>query len=332
MTDSNFLLLGPELGEKKSFIKNIKQKLEKKYSSPPEEYSFYPYDTETGEIISALQNISLFSQSKIVVLNNFTEIKKKDIDMLAAYLKNPAPDSCLVLADDGIKADAKIEKLIKPANKKIFWEMFENKKKSWIISFFRRENIDIENSAVEFLCDMLESSTDVLAEECGKLIRFFDPGDRITEEKIESFFYDRKEENMFSLFDRLAGCDIQKSIETSKNIFFSGESNPVQILSGLLWQVRNLYELKIMTEERKNFTEACQILRIRSKKMQKTFQEGLKNYSLADIESLISMIAEFDIFFRNVRTDIQHIMFPLFIYYFIEKKGREAVRMLEYTA
>ncbi len=136
---------------------------------------------------------------------------------------------------------------------------------------------------------------------------------------------------MFSLFDRLAGCDLQKSIETSK-IFLSGESNPVQILSGLLWQVRNLYELKIMTEERKNFSEACQILRIRSKKMQKTFQEGLKNYSLPEIELLISMIAEFDIFFRNVNQNIQHIMFPLFVYCFIEKKGREAVRMLEYTA
>ena len=36
------------------------------------------------------------------------------------------------------------------------------------------------------------------------------------EEKIESFFYDRKEENMFSLFDRLAGCDLQKSIERTQ--------------------------------------------------------------------------------------------------------------------
>ncbi len=332
MTDSNYLLLGPELGEKKNFIKNLKNNLEKKYSSPPEEYSFYPYDTETGEIISTLQNISLFSSSKLVIINNFTEIRKKDLGMIADYLKNPADDSYLVLSDDGIRADSKIEKLIPPSNKKIFWEMFENKKKSWIINYFRRENIEIEKSAVEYLSDMLESSTDVLAEECSKLIRFFNPGDRITEERIESFFYDRKEENMFSLFERLAVCDLQKSLETAKNIFLSGESNPVQLLAGLLWQLRNLHELKIMTESRKPFQEACLALRIRSKKMQKTFQEGLKNYSLSDIESLISMTAEYDCFFRNVRQDIQQIMFPVFVYSFIEKKGREAVSLVEYSA
>ena len=332
MTDSNYLLLGPELGEKKEFIKNLKGQLEKKYSAPPEEYSFYPYDTETADIISVLQNISLFSPVKLVIINNFTEIRKKDFDLIYSYLKNPAPDSFLVLADDGIKADAKIDKLIPPSNKKIFWEMFENKKKSWIINFFRREKIEIDSSAVDFLSDMLESSTDVLADECSKLIRFFAPGDIITEDNIESFFYDRKEENMFSLFDRLAGCELQKSIETAKNIFLSGESSPVQILSGLLWQLRNLYELKILTEERKPFQEACLSLKIRSKKMQKTFQTALKNYSLQEIEELISMIAEFDVFFRNVRQDIQLIMFPLFIYYFTEKKGKEAVSLIKYTA
>ena len=332
MTDSNYLLLGPELGEKKEFLKTLKLKIEKKYSAAPEEYSFYPYDTETSDIISTLQNISLFSPVKLVTINNFTEIRKKDLDLICGYLKNPAADSFLVLADDGIKADSKIEKLISPSNKKIFWEMFENKKKSWISNFFRKEKIEIDSTAVDFLSDMLESSTDVLADECSKLIRFFSPGERITEENIESFFYDRKEENMFSLFDRLAVCDLQKSIETAKNIFLSGESSPVQILSGLLWQLRNLYELKIFTEERKPFQEACQVLRIRSKKMQKTFQAALKNYSLSEIELLISMIAEFDVFFRNVRQDIQYIMFPLFIYYFIEKKGKEAVSLIRYSA
>ena len=40
MTDANYLLLGPELGEKKEFIKSIKIKLEKKFSSPPRNIHF----------------------------------------------------------------------------------------------------------------------------------------------------------------------------------------------------------------------------------------------------------------------------------------------------
>ena len=332
MTDANYLLLGPELGEKKEFIKSIKIKMEKKFSSPPEEYTFYPYDTEAGEILSTLQNISLFSSSKLVILNNFSEMKKKDTDLIVEYLKKPAEDSCLVLSDDGVRADGRIEKLIPPSNKKIFWEMFENRKKSWIMNFFKKENIIIESNAVDFLSDMLESSTDVLAEECSKLILFFNPGETVTEERIESFFYDRREENVFSLFERMAGCDLQKSIETAKNIFLSGESNPVQLLAGLLWQLRTLYQLKILTDERKPFPEACQALKIRSKKMQKTYQAGLNNYSASEIESLISMIAEYDVFFRNVRQEIQHIMFPVFVFCFIKKKGEDAVSMIEYKS
>ena len=331
MTDRNYLLLGPEIGEKKDFIKNIKKKLEKKYSSPPEEYSFYPFDTDTNEIISILQNVSLFSSSKLAVINNFTEIKKKDLTLLIDYLKNPAEDSYLILADDGIRTESRIDKLIPPSNKKIFWEMFESRKKGWIINYFRKENVKIENSAVDYLSDILENSTDILAQECSKLICFFSPEEIITEEKIESFFYERKEENMFSLFERLTLCDLQKSIETAKNIFLSGVSSPVQILSGLLWQLRNLYELKSAEERRTPFPEACQNLKIRGKKNQKTYQDGMKNYSRKEIEALISMTAEYDSFFRNVRQEIQHIMFPVYIYYFIEKKGKDAVNLLKYS-
>jgi len=332
MTDRNYLLLGPELGEKKEFIENIKKKLADKFGSPAEEYSFYPFDSEMGNIISILQNVSLFSPAKLVIINNCDEIKKKDLPILLEYLKKPAEDSCLILASGNIKADAKFDKLIPSSNKKIFWEMFESRKKSWIQNFFRKEKIKIENSAVEFLNDIIENNTEILAKECSSLIHFFDAEDVITEEKIETFFYDRKEENLFSLFARLVSCDLQRSIEASKNIFLSGESNPVQIFGGLLWQLRNLHEIKVITERTKSFQEACQAAKIRGKKMQNTYQAGIKNYTREEIEALISMTAEYDAFFRTVKQDIQYIMFPVYIYYFIERKGKGAVSLLNSPA
>ena len=328
MTDNIYLLLGPENGEKKEFIGKIKENAAKKYGSEAEEYSFYPYDSDMVEIVSILRNVSLFSLSKIVVINNFDELKKKDLSVLLEYLKNPADDSYLILVSENIKADSRLERAVPPGNRKIFWEMFESRKKSWITNFFRREKVKIENSAVDFLNDILETDSEILKKECEKLVQYFDKNEIITEEKIENFFYERKEENLFSLFERIASCDLQKSVETSRNIFLSGESNPVQILGGLTWQLRNLHELRGLTDRSNPFPEACQMLNIRGKKMQKSYQEGVRNFKQEELEAVIAMTAEYDSLFRSIRQDMQLILFPVFLYYLIEKKGKDAFTLL----
>ncbi|MDX9799850.1 MAG: DNA polymerase III subunit delta [Spirochaetia bacterium] len=316
-----WLLLGPEAGEKKDFIASIKKSLTAIYGSAPDEYSFYPYDRDSSDIIALLRNISLFAPAKIVIIKNCHDLKKKDVSMIADYLKKPSDDAYLILQTEEMKADAAIEKNISPACKKTFWEMFDSKKKGWVIQFFHKENIAIDSSAVDFLIDMLEGDSETLKKECSNLAIYFDANEVITEERIADFFHNRKEENVFTMFDYIASGNFKKAVESSQSIILSPDGNLVRILGGLLWQFRNLYNFLKLLDKKKSFSDACLMMNIRGKKRQAVYSDASSIYSVSDIENIILLISYYDFLFRSTRIEIQHVMFPVFLYSVIIRKG-----------
>ena len=83
------------------------------------------------------------------------------------------------------KIESAIEKCFLPAseggvknsmpkgNKKIFWELFEEKKALYIERFFKQEGFRIEKGAVDILLELVENNTDSLRSECSKIALFF---------------------------------------------------------------------------------------------------------------------------------------------------------------
>jgi len=320
------LLLGPEVGEKNNFIQNIKDSLAKTFGGAVDSYTFYPYDSDISDIISIMRNISLFAQAKVVLIKNCHDLNKSDVALIAEYIKNPAKDCVLILASDNIKADPVIDKAVPAECKKIFWEMFESTKKGWVVQFFRKEKVEIENNAVNFLVDVLEGDTESLKKECNNLILFFGQNEVITEEKIADFFYSRKEENIFSLFDYIAQGNLEKSVVAAKNMILSGESTPIRMLGGILRQIKNAYEIEKIIAQKKSFSEACTELNIRIKKMQGTYSSAIQNYSIKDIEKIITLTAYYDLLFRSIKTEMQLIMIHVYLYSIIVNKGENFLK------
>lgn len=314
MSKNIHILLGPENGEKKEFINTLEINRAKTFGDL-EKFKFYPYDTEMGEIVSIMKNGSLFSSHKMVIINNCEDIKKKNaIDQLVDYCKSPSDDVTLILVSDANKVDTKIEKAVPKTQKKIFWEMFENRKKDWVISFFRKKNLTIEYNAVELLLEMIENNTDSMKNDCEKLAFYFKEGSRITEEDIENFLYHSREENVFTLFEKICRRDLESSLDVLNSIILAKETQPVQMLSGLLWQFKNLLSFSSLLAQNVNQSEAFLKSNIRGKKSQKTYMEAVRNYKTRELEKRITLIEEYDNRLRTVRTEMQESVIEMFLY------------------
>ena len=273
---SVYLLLGPEEGEKEIFIKNEIKKIKTKLQKKPQIYTFYPFDTAMIDIVSSLQNEDLFSDHRIVILKNIEEIKlKQDIDILSNYIKKPSPNSTLMLLSATFKGiPKKIENSLPKENKTIFWEMFENKKVEWIRNYFKSKSIKIDPDAVQFLLNMVENNTKELKKECSTLALFFGENSTLKLEELEKYVYHSKHENIFTLFESITKRDLDSSLDILDNILLSKESDSIAILSGLLWQVRNLLQLKMLLKENYSFEDAFLKIKIKYLSMpnsQKTF-------------------------------------------------------------
>jgi DNA polymerase-3 subunit delta len=322
-TKSSFLLLGPEAGEKGAFVQGLKQDLTQAAGSPPEEYRFYPFETDVNEIISILKNGSLFSSYKVVTLYNIDQLKKEEAKRLAEYNKSPSENTTVIYTSDAYQVDASLKKSVPKENVKIFWELFENKKRDWVISYFRSNNLKVDSEAVELILEFVDNNTFELKRECQRIAQFLSDRDRLGEEDIEQFLYHSKEENIFTLFDKIAVADLEGALEVLSKIFGSAEFHPVQLIAGLQWQFTNLLGIARLLDENYSLPEACGKLGIRTKKMQRTYGEAANRFDTRSSERVLVLLNDYDRRLRSSRSDLHLLNFSLLVYSCIVKRGED---------
>ncbi len=322
--DSLYLLLGPEEGEKDSFVAKLIDRICKDIGQSPEIHRFYAFDSDVSEVLAALRNGALFSPYRVVLLKNIELLSgKRDFDQLAEYCSHPAPQTSFLMISDQIgRVDKRFDRMVPKKNKIIFWELFENQKRGWILSFFKKRNITINPQAAAFLLQMVENNTKELRDTCDKLALYFGEGSSIEYADVETILYHSKDENVFTLFEKIAGRDFPASLEVLNKLQSSREGDAVQLLAGILGQFRKLMALKRLQHRRYSLEESFNRLKIRSKKVQKIYAEGSRQYNLEELRTILLLIACFDVRVRSLKSPLQSCLMQLFLYYSIVKGGR----------
>jgi DNA polymerase-3 subunit delta len=288
-----------------------------------------------ADVVLCLRNMSLFARHRLVIVSNTEDVKgAEEVGTLVEYLASPAGDATLLLLSTGFAGDIdrkiagdqrkKTPGAVPFEHQKIFWEMFDNQKQGWVTSWFRQRKISIAPEAVDHLLDMVENNTRDMRVECERLALFFGPGATITLESVEQYIYHSKEENVFTLFDRICERELLSAEEVLDKILLSREAEATQLAGGLLMQFRKLASYKRMVAANYESSEAFPKLRIFSKKNQKTYLEGNRQFSASDIETIVQLLVEFDERFRSVKSDLHELLLRLMVYYIVRKAGQGA--------
>ncbi len=323
-----WLFIGPEIGERNTAAKTVQNTLEKKYGEV-EKHSLYFGDSSMGQVISLLQNGSLFSSAKLITLKSTELIKKKeDIEMLLNWIssakKNPDNNAFLILLSDEITVTKKIKDTVPKNQQKVFWEMFENKKQDWIRNYFRKENIQIEEDAIHELLDLVENNTDALKTACSHLVLFFEKGTVVSQEDIEKLFAHNKEETAFSLFNALSFGDLESALSINQKLMLAKNSSPIQTIAGLLYCFRRLNDwhrihnensyIDDFTLKRNGFT---------SKKAIDQYRRAAKFWNSIECSRIIAHLSECDMKMRSMGTALHSLIMELSLYTIVRKKGAE---------
>ncbi len=315
------LLLGPEHGRRQEHLNALRDKLTKQHKEAPEQHKFYAFEAPFSDILSLLQNGDLFCSHKLVIVNNVEDYKKADLDLIKGYLKHPAEESTLVLVSD----ETKLETLSKALTKDqvhVFWEMFENEKKGWVVHHFKEIGLGLAPDAAEFFLEMVNNSTDQIRLEAQKLLAFFERGATITLEDLEHYLVHSKEENVFTLFERITEAQFPKALEVLKKMIAAKETEGIGLLGGLTWQFKNLLAFQIKLLERNPAEEAFTALKVWGKKAQANLKAGARHYTLTDLQNILVLTAEFDQRLRQFKGEHHGLLMELYLYYVIVRKGR----------
>ncbi|MCL1991716.1 MAG: DNA polymerase III subunit delta [Spirochaetes bacterium] len=304
-----YIFLGPELGKKQDAMNSLRKKF-----PDAEETVFYAGETDAGFIADNVQNGSLFSESRIVLVKNADLIKKKDdIELLAGCAKKMGADTALVFFSEEIKLAAALDDLAPKANRQVFYELFEREKSEWLRSFFRKEGFNIEPPAVDTILEMVENNTEAFRKECSRLILFL-PKDRpISASDIEKWLAHSREETAFSLFSRIAAGDISKSLESLRSMLAAKES-PQGILAALAWCWRKLADY-IDLAEGGNGGNNFELKKIglSSPKAREDYIAAAGRYGASDALACLAITAEYDILLRSPLASLESVLMDRYI-------------------
>lgn len=306
---SSLLFLGPELGEKQDAIDEIRQRLGK----GREETSFYAGETAIAEMVAFLQNGSLFADTRLVFIKNAELIKKKDeLDLLGAYMKNPQDNTTLILVSDTTSLARALEAAA-PAGKKVFWEMFDNRKQEWLTTFFKRAGFTIRADGIETILELVENNTSALRQECERLMRFLSKNKPVGTEDIEKWLSHTREESAFTLFSRIAARDFSKSLEILHTLLLAKES-PIAIFAGLTWCFKRLRDYTAVVEAGNLSDLEFRKAGFASPKMRKDYESAFRRYGAGGAELCLALTAEFDMRIRQGGADLETLVMDLYLY------------------
>ncbi|MBN2050324.1 MAG: DNA polymerase III subunit delta [Spirochaetales bacterium] len=320
-TEPAYLLLGPELGKKEAFLTNLKETLKDRTGGSLEEFRFYPFESDAMEVLALVRNGSLFSSHTLVHILQADALSGNDRNQFIEYLKHPSENATVIFSTEEIKINKTFEAAFPKAGRHVFWELFENEKKSWITGFFKQTGHTIDSEAVELILDVVENNTQEMKRECERIILAAGEKTTIEIEDIENFLFHSKEETVFSLFAKMMEGKFVSSLEALGKILDSGEGSPVQLIGGLLWQFRKLLDLRGLLDEHYSFQEACDRLGIRGKKNQANYQAGVSKYTRRELEKILMALADFDATLRQVRSEMEPTLLEMLVYTCVVKKG-----------
>lgn len=311
-----YLYTGPEFGERSDAVELVKTAHKKKFGEI-DEHSFYLLETPFNEVMTILQSGTLFSDGVFVVCKNAELIKSKDdVKMVSDWLENADPSAVLVLISDEVTVDAKLEKLIPPANRKKFWEMFDDKKLPWLTSFFSKNGYRIQTSAAELILDMVQNNTQALKNECSRFFLCFPKEHEITEADVESILIHDREETAFTLFNQIAESKespevrFEKGLMILQKIRLSKDNSSVMIIAGLSSCFR-----KLVLWHREGESA------ISGKLMQKQYARAAKIWSVGQATAILADLAATDMEIRSGGTQMEDILLQKLLYEIIIKKG-----------
>jgi DNA polymerase-3 subunit delta len=323
-----WLFTGPEIGERNTAIEQLRAAATKR-SGALDAHNLYASDVRVGDVIGLLQNGTLFADARFVVFKNAELIKKKDdIELLAAWVAESAgvTDASLILVSEDTGVDKKIEALIPKDQKRIFWEMFENRKEQWIVDFFRKEGYGIEPDAVSAILDLVENNTDALKTACARFTLFYPAGYTITEKDTGDMLAHNREESPFTLFDALASGELEGAIEIYRKLSMSKESSPVAIVAGLTFCFRRLGDWHRLSGEGLTDEFSLKKAGFTSKRAIEQYRTAARRWDASTTSRALSLLASTDLDLRSTGSALQDCLMETFLYSLVKRGAKELSR------
>lgn len=288
-------------GEETWFIDEIVRYLESHVLNESErafnQMVLYARDVEIPAVIENARRFPMMASHQVIILKEAQHYKK--LDEFEAYFHKPVPTTILVVAVKGKKVDGR-SSVYKSAKKFVNFEskrLYEDSElPRWIRQYLQERGLNISETNCMLIADHVGSDLSKLANELEKLLINRGEATEVSEAMIETYIGVSKEFNVFELMSALAHRNSKRTFYINHHLSSAKDFSIIPLLAQF-----NSFFMKGVVLKQTQVRDAKGIMATGIGFRQvKDFEKMLQNYSLAELEKVMALVAEFDLRSKGV--------------------------------
>ncbi len=287
-------------------VKSFLQTHEKKESAPLSVVSCDLAETPLDEILIQARTLPFFAGGQVFRLRGVTALKKPDLETLEAYLSNPSASACLFFEATATEKSDLLMKLVRK-----FGEVHvladEEKKtagRRFIQEKLKQSRKQMTPDAMTQLLDETQEHPVLLDSMIERLVDFAGEKSQITEEMVDTFREDFHSVNVFSLTEAIAAKQPGKALALLLKYMDDNDKDWVGLLGLLHWQIRRLWQIKVL-EEQGVFEEEIQRRAKVSPKQLPFLMRQVKRFTRDQLEQSLEELFQLDWKIKSGRAEEQ---------------------------
>ena len=273
-------------------------------------------NTKIEDIIEDASSISLFSNKKLIIVDNayiFTgttnkKLIEQNIDVLTNYIDKNNSDNIIIFKILKEKLDER-KKIVKLFKEKGIVKDFNktNNINKYVLSMF--DNYKINNNDINLLINRVGNNLEILNQEIEKIKMYKDTDLNITTEDIINLTSKNVDTDFFTLIENIVSRNKEKALESYFEIIKDEE--PIKIIVVLANKFRLIFQAKNLYKKGYSEKDISNMLGSNYYAIKKCL-ENSRNYSDNTLLECLNKLADLDIDIKNGRID-KNIGLELFI-------------------
>lgn len=220
-------------------------------------------------LLECANALSLFAEKKIIELRlGSSKLNKRSSEILQQYLSNPSPDNILLIIAGKLDGGAKKSAWFKAVDKSgviiEIWPVETAQLPNWIRQRAAQIELQLNEEAIQLLCDRIEGNLLAAKQELSKLSLLF-PHQVVTADDIVDAVSDSSRYDIYGLADAALQGQPARCCKILQVLRQDGTEPPV-VLWALSKELRSLAAIQQAQNSGQSFDAVCQRERIWGKR------------------------------------------------------------------
>ena len=208
-----------------------------------------PEEAGTGSILGGAKTYPFLSTHRVILIRGAEALSREQQEEVLAYLNDPSPTTCLVLAAARLDLRTRLAAAIQKKGVILRFDRLEaGSLKDSLLAAVRERGKRLSPEAIDLLIALTGDDLRQLMYSVEKAALFAGEREEIEAQDIEALVGETRARSIFQLTDAVGARDLDVALRCLTGLLESGEE-PLAILGMLARQIRLLIRVKALQEQ-----------------------------------------------------------------------------------